>query len=92
MDDLLLDFVDTKLGQYKKLTDSKVNKLFKRKWFEGYMTQVRTEDSQAAVKVTIAYTLDDLPESITDEIYAKKCDLVYQYVYDLETAAQQGTV
>ena len=44
------------------------------------------------MKVTIADTLDDLPESITDEIYAKKCDLVYQYVYDLETAAQQGTV
>ncbi len=36
VDDLLLDFVHTKLDLYKKLTDPKVNALFKSKWFEGY--------------------------------------------------------
>jgi len=36
VDDLLLDFVHTKIGLYKKLTDPRVNTLFKRKWFDGY--------------------------------------------------------
>ena len=36
VDDLLLEFVNSKLDLYKKLTDSKVNPMFKSKWFEGY--------------------------------------------------------
>ncbi len=36
VDELLLDFVHTKLDLYKKLTDPKVNDLFKLKWFESY--------------------------------------------------------
>ncbi len=39
IDDLLLDFVDKKLELYKKLTDTKVNNLFKQKWFNGYKKQ-----------------------------------------------------
>jgi len=36
VDDLLLDFVHGKLDLYKKMTDPRVNKFFKRKWFDGY--------------------------------------------------------
>lgn len=36
VDDLLLTFVNTKLELYRKLTDPKVNPMFKEKWFEGY--------------------------------------------------------
>jgi type I restriction enzyme R subunit len=39
VDDLLLEFVNTKLGLYKKLSDPKVNPMFKTKWFEGYRRQ-----------------------------------------------------
>jgi type I restriction enzyme R subunit len=36
VDELLLEFVNTKLELYKKLTDPRVNPMFKSKWFEGY--------------------------------------------------------
>ena len=38
VDDLLLEFVNTKLDLYKKLTDPKINPMFKSKWFEGYQS------------------------------------------------------
>lgn len=43
VDDLLLDFVNTKLDLYKKLSDPKVNPMFKSKWFEGYRRQFSDE-------------------------------------------------
>ncbi len=39
VDQMLLEFVHTKLDLYKKLTDPKVNELFKRRWFEGYVRE-----------------------------------------------------
>jgi len=39
VDTLILDFVNTKLDLYKKLSDPKVNSLFKRKWFDGFQRQ-----------------------------------------------------
>ncbi len=36
VDDLLLDFLGTKLDLYIKLTEPKVNMIFKSKWFEKY--------------------------------------------------------
>ena len=36
VDSLILDFVHNKLDLYKKLSDPKVNAMFKSKWFEGY--------------------------------------------------------
>ena len=44
VDELLLDFVTDKTNLYKKLTDKKVNRLFKKKWFEGYYSQARAAD------------------------------------------------
>jgi len=35
LDDMLLEFVHTKLELYKKLTEPKVNEMLKRRWFNG---------------------------------------------------------
>jgi len=43
----------------------------------------KKQQTRAEVKVTIEKTLDLLPMTYSTEIYRKKCDLVYQYVYDL---------
>ena len=39
VDDLLLEFVNDKLELYRKLSDQKVNMMFKSRWFEGYRRQ-----------------------------------------------------
>ena len=43
VDELLLDFVHTKLDLYKKLSDPKVNPMFKSKWFEGYLRESKPQ-------------------------------------------------
>ena len=40
------------------------------------------QQSRAAVKVTVADILDELPERYTQEIYDQKCEVVYQHIYD----------
>ncbi len=40
------------------------------------------QQSRASVRVSIEVTLDLLPRIYAPEIYQKKCDLVYQHVYD----------
>ena len=40
------------------------------------------QQSRAAVKVTVAEILDELPERYTQEIYDRKCEVVYQHIYD----------
>lgn len=42
----------------------------------------KRQQSRASVRVSIEMTLDLLPRIYTPEIYQKKCDLVYQHVYD----------
>jgi len=41
-DDFLLNFVNTKLELYKKMTNPEVNALFNRKWFEGMAAEMMT--------------------------------------------------
>ena len=40
LDEMLLEFVHTKLDLYKKLTEPKVNELLKRRWFDGYVQEM----------------------------------------------------
>jgi len=49
VDDLLYDFVHTKLDLYKKLTDPKINDIFKSKWFEGYLRESAKQNVQQAI-------------------------------------------
>jgi type I restriction enzyme R subunit len=39
VDDLLLDFIGTRLDLYIKLTEPEVNMFFKSKWFENFRRQ-----------------------------------------------------
>ncbi|MGP8320100.1 MAG: type I restriction enzyme endonuclease domain-containing protein, partial [Methanosarcinaceae archaeon] len=42
----------------------------------------KRQQSRASVRVSIEVTLDILPRIYTPKIYQKKCDMVYQHVYD----------
>ena len=41
VDEVLLDFVHTKLELYKKLSEAKVNEMLKSKWFEGIIRETQ---------------------------------------------------
>jgi type I restriction enzyme R subunit len=42
----------------------------------------KEQNTRAAVRVAVEETLDRLPEKFTRQIYAQKCDAVYQHVFD----------
>jgi type I restriction enzyme R subunit len=42
----------------------------------------KEQNTRAAVRVAVEETLDRLPEKFTRQIYAQKCDVVYQHVFD----------
>lgn len=42
----------------------------------------KEQSTRAAVRVAVEETLDRLPEKFTRQIYAQKCDAVYQHVFD----------
>jgi type I restriction enzyme R subunit len=47
----------------------------------------RRQQSKAAVKVTIEVILDQLPESYPTDVYQRKCEEVYQHVYESYSGA-----
>jgi type I restriction enzyme, R subunit len=42
----------------------------------------KEQATRASVRVTVEEVLDRLPEAFTRPIYAQKCDVVYQHVFD----------
>jgi type I restriction enzyme R subunit len=42
----------------------------------------KEQATRAGVRVAVEETLDRLPEKFTRQIYAQKCDVVYQHVFD----------
>jgi type I restriction enzyme, R subunit len=42
----------------------------------------KEQSTRAAVRVAVEETLDRLPEKFTRQLYAQKCDAVYQHVFD----------
>jgi type I restriction enzyme R subunit len=42
----------------------------------------KEQATRAAVRVAVEETLDRLPETFTRQLYAQKCDVVYQHVFD----------
>ena len=42
----------------------------------------KEQATRAAVRVAVEETLDRLPEKYDRQIYAQKCDAVYQHVFD----------
>jgi len=52
VNDLLLDFVHTKIDLYKKLTAPEVNKTFKNKWFEGMTAHLFSDGQSRGVSLS----------------------------------------
>jgi type I restriction enzyme R subunit len=50
----------------------------------------KRQQSRAAVRVCIEEALDRLPQPFTPELWRKKCDVVYQHVYDSYFGQQQS--
>lgn len=42
----------------------------------------KEQQTRAAVRLAVEETLDQLPEKYTRQLYAQKCDAVYQHVFD----------
>src|SRR5207244_11612129 len=42
----------------------------------------KEQSTRAGVRVAVEETLDRLPEKFTRQLYAQKCDAVYQHVFD----------
>jgi type I restriction enzyme, R subunit len=66
-------------AQVKKVADELLSTLKHGKLVLDWRKQQAT---RAAVRVAVEETLDRLPEAYTRQIYAQKCDAVYQHVFD----------
>ena len=42
----------------------------------------KEQQTRAAVRVAVEETLDRLPEKYARQLYAQKCDAVYQHVFE----------
>ena len=42
----------------------------------------KKQQSRAAVRLVIGEILDEFPPCYTTTLYRKKCDLIYQHIYD----------
>lgn len=65
--------------QVKRVADELLSTLKRGKLVLDWRKQQAT---RAAVRVAVEETLDQLPEAFTRQIYAQKCDAVYQHVFD----------
>ncbi len=70
---------DAERTQVKRVADELLATLKRGKLVLDWRKQQAT---RAAVRVAIEETLDRLPEAYTRQIYAQKCDTVYQHVFD----------
>jgi type I restriction enzyme, R subunit len=66
-------------AQVKKVADELLSTLKHGKLVLDWRKQQAT---RAAVRVAVEETLDQLPDAFTRQIYAQKCDAVYQHVFD----------
>ncbi|HUA12820.1 MAG TPA: type I restriction endonuclease subunit R [Solirubrobacteraceae bacterium] len=65
--------------QVKNVADAVLSTLKQGKLVLDWRKQQAT---RAAVRVAVEETLDRLPEAFTRQIYAQKCDAIYQHVFD----------
>jgi type I restriction enzyme, R subunit len=73
------DLTDAERTQVKRVADELLATLKRGKLVLDWRKQQAT---RAAVRVAIEETLDRLPKAYTRQIYAQKCDTVYQHVFD----------
>ncbi len=65
--------------QVKRVADELLTTLRRDKIVLDWRKQ---QSTRAAVRVAVEETLDRLPEAFTRQLYAQKCDAVYQHVFD----------
>ena len=65
--------------QVKRVAEELLAVLKKGKLVLDWRKEQRT---RAAVRVSVEETLDRLPEKFTRQLYAQKCDVVYQHVFE----------
>jgi len=70
---------DTETAQVKRVAEELLAALRRDKLVLDWRKEQAT---RAAVRVAVEETLDRLPEAYTRQLYAQKCDAVYQHVFD----------
>jgi type I restriction enzyme R subunit len=70
---------DAEAAQVKRVAEDLLAILRRDKLVLDWRKQ---QGTRAAVRVTVEETLDRLPEAFTRQLYAQKCDAVYQHVFD----------
>jgi type I restriction enzyme, R subunit len=70
---------DDEQRQVKNVAEELLTTLKRNKIVLDWRKQQAT---RAAVRVAVEETLDRLPEAFTRQLYAQKCDAVYQHVFD----------
>jgi type I restriction enzyme R subunit len=73
------DLSDDEEAQVKKVAEELLSVLRRDKIVLDWRKEQAT---RAAVRVAVEETLDRLPEKYDRQIYAQKCDAVYQHVFD----------
>lgn len=74
-----LQLSDAGRAQVKRVAEELLTILKRDKLVLDWRKQ---QGTRAAVRVTVEETLDRLPEAYTRQLYAQKCDAVYQHVFD----------
>jgi len=69
----------TEVQQVKKVAQGVLVKLKREKIVLDWR---KRQQSRAAVRLCVEEVLDELPQAYTPELYQKKCDIVYQHIYD----------
>jgi type I restriction enzyme R subunit len=70
---------DAEQAQVKRVAEELLTILKRDKIVLDWRKQ---QSTRAAVRVAVEETLDRLPEAFTRQLYAQKCDAVYQHVFD----------
>lgn len=74
-----IDMTDKEKDEVKKVARSLLQTLKQAKLVLDWRKKQRT---RADVYSTVKMILDELPRAYTPELYQKKCDVVYQHIYD----------
>jgi type I restriction enzyme, R subunit len=73
------DLSDDERGQVKSVAEELLKTLLRDKIVLDWRKE---QSTRAAVRVTVEEVLDQLPEKYSRQVYAQKCDAVYQHVFD----------
>ena len=70
---------DAEVAQVKRVADELLSVLKRDKLVLDWRKQ---QGTRAGVRVAVEETLDRLPDAFTRQLYAQKCDAVYQHIFD----------